>query len=114
MPSALRSGRAPSRRCPHPRRPRSLRPRSSSERALPADRVDLVRVDELQDVDGPHVRQATVDVLIGEDHVVVLLVLVAFYDLVEGNLFPVDRASALVLDAPLVLRMELVELEAFL
>ena len=44
----------------------------------------------------------------------VFLVLVASHDLVERNLFPVDRTGSLVLDAPLVLLVELVELEALL
>ena len=80
---------------------------------LEQDRVDLVEVDELHDVDraaGFH--RHLVEVVVGEDDVAVLLVLVALHDVLEGDLFAVLLAHPLVTDPPVVGVVELVELGA--
>src|SRR6266540_2560351 len=82
---------------------------------LEENRVDLVGVDEALDLDrlGAGHRQG-VELLLGQGHVVVLLVLVALDDLGILDLFAVDRADALVADAAAVGLVELVEAEALL
>ena len=78
-------------------------------------RVDLVEVDELLDVDRARgLHGHGVEVLVREHHVAVLLDLVALHDVLEGDLFAVLLAHALVADPPAVLVVELVEPEGLL
>src|SRR5688572_11715872 len=77
---------------------------------LELDRVDLVLVDELQDVDLPPGAQGhLVEVLVGEDDDLAVGQLVALGDVAVLDLFTVDRADPLVLDPSAVGRVDLVE-----
>src|SRR5207248_10941211 len=72
-------------------------------------------VDELHDVDGPAgLERNRVEVLVGEGHIAVLLVLVALHDVLERDLLAAHRAHPLVLDAAAVLVVQLVEPQALL
>src|SRR5438067_958180 len=82
---------------------------------LEVDRVDVLQLDELDDVDGPgRLHGHGVEVLVLHDDVLALLVLVALHDVLVGNLFTTDRTGPLVLDPPVVLVVQLVELEGLL
>src|SRR5439155_3723968 len=82
---------------------------------LEVQRIDLLEVDELHDVDGPtglHGNRGEVPVL--QHDVLVLLVLVALHDVLEGNFLATGGARSLVLDAPVVLVVELIEAKRLL
>src|SRR5579862_6088724 len=79
-------------------------------RLVEVHRVDLVELDELQDID--RLRRFRIDLLevvVGEKHVLALLVFVAFDYLVPRHGLVFDRADALVLDTPLVLGVKQVK-----
>src|SRR5712691_4882218 len=84
-------------------------------RLLEVEGIDLLEVDELHDVDGPaglHGDGGEVPVL--QHDVLVLLVLVALHDVLEGNFLATGGARSLVLDAPVVLVVELIEAKGLL
>src|SRR6266545_4594104 len=82
---------------------------------LEVERIDLLQVDELHDVDGPAGLYGNRgEVLVLEHDVLVLLVLVSLHDVLEGNFLAIGGAHPLVLDAPVVLVVELVEAKRLL
>jgi len=72
--------------------------------------VDLLEIDELLDVDRARgLDRDRLEVVVGQDHVAILLVLVPLHDVLVADLLAVDRAHPLHADPSAVLVVELIE-----
>src|SRR5579884_108476 len=81
-------------------------------RLVEEHRIDLLELHEFQDVDAlRRLRIDLLEVVVGQDDVVALLVFVAFDDLFPRHGLVFNRADALVFDAPFVLSVQQVERE---
>src|SRR4051794_3525430 len=81
-------------------------------RVVEVDRVDLVDVDERLDVDRPRLaRRGGGEVVVGEQHLLAIVELVAMGDRLEGHLLVLLRAEAPGVDRGAVLLVELAEVD---